>query len=38
MEALAQLPGVQTRVMDGSLGLHEEYPAMVGEAILGFLA
>ncbi|MBW4621245.1 MAG: alpha/beta hydrolase [Cyanosarcina radialis HA8281-LM2] len=38
MEALAQLPGVQTRAMAGSLGLHEEYPVIVGEAILGFLA
>lgn len=37
MDALAELPGVQTAVLPGSLGMHEEYPAAVVEAILRFL-
>jgi len=37
MEALAALPGVQTRLLPGSLGLHEEYPAELAEAVLSFL-
>ncbi|MBD2570703.1 alpha/beta fold hydrolase [Anabaena lutea] len=37
MDALAALPGVSSVVVPGSLGLHEEYPAVVFEAILPFL-
>ncbi|MBD1864691.1 MULTISPECIES: alpha/beta fold hydrolase [Trichocoleus] len=37
MEAIAALPGVQTQKLTGSLGLHEEYPAPLAEAILPFL-
>lgn len=37
MDALAQLPGVQTAVLPGSLGMHEEYPAAIVEAISKFL-
>jgi len=37
MEALAALPGVQMRLLPGSLGLHEEYPAELAEAVLPFL-
>jgi len=37
MEALAALPGVQMRLLPGSLGLHEEYPAELAEAVLSFL-
>ncbi|AFZ56258.1 alpha/beta hydrolase [Anabaena cylindrica FACHB-243] len=37
MDALAALPGVSSIVIPGSLGLHEEYPAAVFEAILPFL-
>ncbi|MBK1990647.1 alpha/beta hydrolase [Sphaerospermopsis aphanizomenoides BCCUSP55] len=38
MDALAALPGVSSVVVPGSLGLHEEYPAVVFEAILPFLS
>ncbi|HEY9853148.1 MAG TPA: alpha/beta hydrolase [Leptolyngbyaceae cyanobacterium] len=38
MEALAQVPGVQSVTLTGSLGLHEEYAAAVIEAIQPFLA
>jgi pimeloyl-ACP methyl ester carboxylesterase len=37
MDAMAALPGVSSVVVPGSLGLHEEYPAVVFEAILPFL-
>jgi pimeloyl-ACP methyl ester carboxylesterase len=37
MDVLAELPGVQTRLLPGSLGLHEEYPAALAEAVLSFL-
>ncbi|MBW4666716.1 MAG: alpha/beta hydrolase [Cyanomargarita calcarea GSE-NOS-MK-12-04C] len=37
MDALAALPGVQAVTLPGSLGMHEEYPAVVCEAILPFL-
>jgi len=37
MEALASLPGVQTRILPGSLGLHEEYAAELAEVVLPFL-
>ena len=37
MDALAALPGVQSVILPGSLGMHEEYPAVVCEAILPFL-
>ncbi|TAF06448.1 MAG: alpha/beta hydrolase [Nostocales cyanobacterium] len=37
MDALAALPGITSVVVPGSLGLHEEYPAVVFEAILPFL-
>ncbi len=37
MDALTTLPGVQTQILVGSLGLHEEYPAALAEAILPFL-
>ncbi|MBD2295465.1 alpha/beta hydrolase [Anabaena sphaerica FACHB-251] len=38
MDALAALPGISSIVVPGSLGLHEEYPAVVFEAILPFLS
>ncbi|MEC4818213.1 MAG: alpha/beta hydrolase [Scytonema sp. PMC 1069.18] len=34
MEALAALPGVKSVTLPGSLGIHEEYPAAVVEAVL----
>ena len=37
MDALATLPGVQTAVLPGSLGMHEEYPQAVVEAVRDFL-
>jgi hypothetical protein len=37
MDALTTLPGVQTQILSGSLGLHEEYPSALAEAILPFL-
>ncbi|MBD0386436.1 MAG: alpha/beta hydrolase [Nostoc sp. C3-bin3] len=37
MNALAALPGVRSFVIPGSLGLHEEYPAVVLEAVQDFL-
>ncbi|MDZ7968856.1 MAG: alpha/beta hydrolase [Nostoc sp. DedSLP03] len=37
MNALVALPGVKSVVIPGSLGLHEEYPAVVLEAIEDFL-
>ncbi|MEH2061397.1 MAG: alpha/beta hydrolase [Nostoc sp.] len=37
MNALVALPGVRSVVISGSLGLHEEYPALVLEAIQDFL-
>ncbi|WP_341525533.1 alpha/beta hydrolase [Nostoc sp. UHCC 0302] len=37
MDALAALPGVRSAVIPGSLGLHEEYPAVVLEAVQDFL-
>ncbi|MEA5550475.1 alpha/beta hydrolase [Anabaena cylindrica UHCC 0172] len=37
MDALAALPGVNSIVVPGSLGVHEEYPARVFEVILPFL-
>ncbi|OUL18899.1 alpha/beta hydrolase [Nostoc sp. RF31YmG] len=37
MEAIAALLGVSSVVLPGSLGLHEEYPAEVLEAVLPFL-
>lgn len=37
MQAMAALPGVTSVVLPGSLGLHEEYPAEVLEAVLPFL-
>jgi pimeloyl-ACP methyl ester carboxylesterase len=33
MEALAKMPGVQAKVIAGSLGLHEEYPEALAKAI-----
>lgn len=38
MEAMAALPGVSSVVLPGSLGLYEEYPAAVQEAVLPFLS
>jgi pimeloyl-ACP methyl ester carboxylesterase len=38
MEAIAELPKVETLRLSGSLGLHEEYAQKVGEAIARFLA
>ncbi len=38
MDALAALPGVQTVILPGSLGMHEEYPAAVVEAVRDFLS
>ncbi|OUL19951.1 alpha/beta hydrolase [Nostoc sp. 106C] len=37
MEAMAALLGVSSVILPGSLGLHEEYPAEVLEAVLPFL-
>lgn len=37
MQAMAALPGITSVVLPGSLGLHEEYPAEVLEAVLPFL-
>jgi pimeloyl-ACP methyl ester carboxylesterase len=37
MDALTTLPGVQTVVLPGSLGMHEEYPQAVVEAVRDFL-
>lgn len=37
MDALAALPGVQTVTIPGSLGMHEEFPDAVVEAVKGFL-
>jgi pimeloyl-ACP methyl ester carboxylesterase len=37
MDALAALPGVNSIVIPGSLGLHEEYPKIVFDSILPFL-
>ncbi|MBF2005524.1 MAG: alpha/beta hydrolase [Chlorogloeopsis fritschii C42_A2020_084] len=37
MDALAALNGVRSAVLPGSLGMHEEYPQAVAEAILPFL-
>ncbi|SRR5579883_135403 len=37
MEALAALPGVQSVTLPGALGLHEEYPTAVVEAVKKFL-
>ena len=37
MEALTELPGVQTSVLPGSLGMHEEYADTVAEVIWDFL-
>jgi pimeloyl-ACP methyl ester carboxylesterase len=37
MEAMKALPGVQTVVLPGSLGMHEEYPQAVVEAVGDFL-
>ncbi|AFY59047.1 hypothetical protein Riv7116_6727 [Rivularia sp. PCC 7116] len=37
MEAIANLPGVESLVLEGSLGMHEEYPDIIAEEILPFL-
>lgn len=37
MEALAELPGVKSLVIPGSLGLHEEYAADLANAVKDFL-
>lgn len=37
MDALGAVPGVQTVVLPGSLGMHEEYPTAVVEAVRNFL-
>lgn len=37
MDTLTTLPEVQTEILPGSLGLHEEYPAALAKAILPFL-
>ncbi len=37
MDALAALPGIQSRVLPGSLGLHEEYATKLAQAVLPFL-
>jgi pimeloyl-ACP methyl ester carboxylesterase len=37
MEALAALPRVEKVTLPGALGMHEEYPAAVVEAVKGFL-
>lgn len=38
MKAIANLPGVESVELPGSLGMHEEYPDAIVEAILPFLA
>lgn len=38
MDAVAALPGVSSKVVPGSLGVQEEYPAAVFEAIQPFLS
>ena len=38
MEALAELPGVETVVLPGALGLYEEYSDQLADAIIPFLA
>ncbi len=38
MEAIAALPRVESLLLDGSLGMHEEYPHAIAEVILPFLA
>ena len=38
MQALSTLPGVQSSLLPGSLGLHEEYADKLAENILPFLA
>lgn len=37
MDVLAELPGIQTRILSGSLELHEEYPDALAEPVLFFL-
>ncbi|MGB8689919.1 MAG: alpha/beta hydrolase [Microcoleus sp.] len=37
MEFLAELPGVESRVIPGSLGMHEEYAADLANAIKSFI-
>jgi pimeloyl-ACP methyl ester carboxylesterase len=37
MEALATLPGVRSIFLNGTLGMHEEYPQAICEAVLSFL-
>ncbi|MGA9378924.1 MAG: alpha/beta hydrolase [Phormidium sp.] len=37
MENLAQLPNIQTRRLQGSLGMHEEFPQQIAAEILPFL-
>lgn len=37
MEALAELPGIQSNHLLGSLGLHEEYASEVAAIALSFL-
>lgn len=37
MEALAELPGIQSNHISGSLGLHEEYASEVAAIVLPFL-
>jgi len=37
MTAMAELPNLQTIELPGTLGLHEEYPEAVAQAILSFL-
>lgn len=38
MDAIANLPGVQSRVFPGSLGMHEEYADTLAEVVEDFLA
>jgi hypothetical protein len=38
MEAIANLPKVESVLLEGSLGMHEEFPDMIAEEILPFLA
>ena len=37
MEAIANLPRVESVLLEGSLGMHEEYPDAIAEEILPFL-
>jgi pimeloyl-ACP methyl ester carboxylesterase len=37
MEAIANLPRVESVLLEGSLGMHEEYPDTIAEEILPFL-